>query len=335
MSHASNARWSERLGLFAAAAILAGAAAAQENPYREISDWAETAGSRDLGSVAWAYADADDNLWIVERCGQNTCVDRDDVAPIHMYDANGRWVKSLGAGMFVFPHGIYVDPDGNIWVTDGGGEGERGHQVFKLSPDGEVLMTLGEAGVAGGGPGHFIAPTDVVVAPNGDVFVSDGHTADGNNRVVKFSSDGRFIKDFGGTGAGPGEFIVPHALAMDSQGRLFVGDRNNNRIQIFDQEGGFLEEWSDFGRPSGLFVSADDTIYVSDNQSNRQRNPGVHRGIRVGSARDGSVAALIPDPEFDPENSAATGAHGLAANSQGEIFGAEVYAEVVKKYVRR
>ena len=198
MSHTANVRWSKRLGLFAATAFLAGATAAQENPYREISDWAETAGSRDLGSVAWAYADADDNAWIVERCGQNSCADRDDVAPIHMYDTNGRWVKSLGAGMFVFPHGIYVDPDGNLWVTDGGGEGERGHQVFKLTPDGEVLMALGEAGVAGGGPGHFIAPTDVVVAPNGDVFVSDGHTADGNNRVVKFSSDGRFIKDFGG-----------------------------------------------------------------------------------------------------------------------------------------
>ena len=332
MSHASNL---PSLGVFATLVVLAGAAVAQENPYRVIPDWAEPPDSRELGSVSWAYSDADGNVWIVDRCGQNSCAGRDDVAPIHMYDANGRWLKSFGEGMFAFPHGIYVDSDGNIWVTDGGGEGDRGHQVFKFSPDGEVLMTLGEAGVAGGGPGHFNAPTDVLVAPNGDIFVSDGHTANGNNRIVKLSSDGRFIKSFGGTGSGPGELVVPHALAMDSEGRVFVADRNNNRIQIFDQDGEFLDEWSDFGRPSGLFVSADDTIYVSDNQSNRQRNPGVHRGIRVGSARERSVVAFIPDPEFDPENSGATGAHGLAANAIGEIFGAEVYGKAVKKYVRR
>ena len=190
MSRASKIRSARLPGVFATIAVLAGVAVAQENPYRVIPDWAEPPGLRDLGSVSWAYADADGNVWIVDRGGQNSCVDRDDVAPIHMYDANGRWVKSFGTGMFVFPHGIYVDPEGNIWATDAGGEGQRGHQVFKFSPEGEVLMTLGEAGVAGGGPDHFNAPTDVLVAPNGDIFVSDGHTADGNNRVVKLSSDG-------------------------------------------------------------------------------------------------------------------------------------------------
>lgn len=313
---------------------LAGATAAQENPYTEIPSWAAPP-ARALGSVSWTHTDAAGNVWIVERCGRNTCVGHDDVAPIHMYDADGRWVRSFGEGMLVFPHGIYVDPDGDIWVTDGGGEAGRGHQVFKFSPDGEVLMRLGEAGVAGGGPDRFNAPTDVVVAPNGDIFVADGHTADGNNRIVKFSAEGRFIMSWGRTGAGPGEFIVPHALAMDSQGRVFVGDRNNNRIQIFDQDGEFLEEWSAFGRPSGLFISADDTIYVSDNQSNTQRNPGWHRGIRVGDARAGSVDAFIPDPAFDPANTAATGAHGLSANAQGEIFGGEVGGQTVKKYQRR
>ena len=312
----------------------AGTTAAQDNPYTEIPVWAE-APSRELGSVSWTHPDTDGNIWIAERCGQNTCVGRDDFAPIHMYDANGRWVRSFGEGMLVFPHGIYVDPDGNIWVTDGGGEGDRGHQVYKFSPDGAVLMTLGEAGIAGGGSDRFNAPTDVVVAPNGDIFVADGHTADGNNRIVKFSRDGQFITSWGVTGSGPGQFIVPHALAMDSQGRIFVGDRDNNRIQIFDQDGEFLEEWSAFGRPSGLFVSADDTIYVSDNQSNTQRNPDWQRGIRVGDARDGSVDAFIPDPAFDPDNTAATGAHGVSANTRGEIFGGEVGGQTVKKYVRR
>ena len=315
-------------------AWLAGTAVAQENPYTELSSWAEPP-SRALGSVSWTHPDVDGNIWVVERCGQNSCVGRDGFAPIHMYDANGRWVRSFGEGMLVFPHGIYVDFDGNVWVTDGGAEGDRGHQVFKFSPEGSVLMTLGEAGLAGGGSDRFNAPTDVVVALNGDVFVADGHTADGNNRIVKFSRDGRFILSWGMTGSGPGEFLVPHALAIDSQGRIFVGDRDNNRIQIFDQDGELLEEWLAFGRPSGLFVSADDTIYVSDNTSNTQRNPGRQRGISVGDASDGSVDAFIPDSMFDPDNTAATGAHGVSANARGEIFGGEVGGQTVKQYIPR
>jgi len=127
---------------------------------------------------------------------------------------------------------------------------------------------------------------------------------------------------------------VPHALAFDSQGRLFVADRDNNRIQIFDQDGRFLAEWTQFGRPSGLYIAADDTLYVSDNQSNTERHPSWTRGIRVGSARDGKVTAFIPDPEFDPARAQETGAHGLAADAAGDIYGAEVFGWKVKKYVR-
>jgi len=322
-----------RAGL--AALGLVAVVAAQDNPYVMEESWAEPPNGRPMGSVSWVDLDAHGNVWVVERCGQNSCIGRDDVAPIHKYDPQGRWVKSFGQGMFVFPHGIHVDPDGNIWVADGGGEGGRGHQVFKFSPDGEVLMSLGEAGVAGGGPDHFTAPTDVLVTPGGDVLIADGHTADGNNRIVKLSSEGRFIKSWGGTGSGPGQFLVPHALSMDSRGRVFVGDRDNNRIQIFTQDGEFLEEWSQFGRPSGLFVSADDTIVVSDNQSNTARNPGFHRGIRIGSAHDGSVDHFIPDPRFDDEGDAAIGPHGVCAGGQNEIFGAEVGRQMVKKFTRR
>jgi DNA-binding beta-propeller fold protein YncE len=153
--------------------------------------------------------------------------------------------------------------------------------------------------------------------------------------VLKFSRDGKFIMQWGRTGSKPGEFLVPHALAFDSQGRLFVADRDNNRIQIFDQSGRFLAEWTQFGRPSGLYIAADDTLYVSDNQSNAERHPGWTRGIRVGSARDGKVTAFIPDPEFDPARAQETGAHGLGVDGGGNIYGAEVFGQRVKKYTLR
>jgi len=308
---------------------------AQPNPYVEIPDWLEPPENRPMGAVSSAYTDADGNLWLAERCGQNSCVDRDDYSPIHVYDSSGRWIRSLGKGLLAWPHGIYVDPDGNVWVTDARDDGERGHQVFKLSADGEILMTLGEAGVAGNGNYQFDGPTDVVVAPNGDVFVTDGHEPESNNRVLKFSADGRFIMSWGATGSEPGEFRVPHAIAIDSSGRLFVADRSNGRIQLFDQEGTFLEEWTQFGRATGLYIAADDAIYVSDNQSDATRNPGWVRGIRIGNTADGIVSAFIPLPNFDPAISAAVGAHGLTANADGEIFGGEVGATTVRKYVKR
>jgi sugar lactone lactonase YvrE len=323
------------IGVLTLSAAFCGFAGAQGNPYSEVADWIESPEDREMGSVSWAYSDAEGNIWIAERCGQNSCVDRDDLSPIHVYDRSGRWIRGFGKGLFVWPHGLYVDADGNVWVTDARGDGRRGHQVIKFSSQGEVLMALGEAGVAGNGPGQFNGPTDVVVAPNGDIFVSDGHSPDSNNRVLKFSRDGTFLQSWGGSGSDPGEFSVPHAIAMDSRGRLFVADRGNNRVQVFDQEGGFLEEWTQFGRATGLFIGADDTIYVSDNQSNAETNPGWQRGIWVGSAGDGSVAAFLPDPDFDPSVAPATGAHGVTANAMGEIFGAEVGARTVRKYIMR
>ncbi|MDG2088009.1 MAG: peptidyl-alpha-hydroxyglycine alpha-amidating lyase family protein [Arenicellaceae bacterium] len=318
---------------FVLISVFAEVSIAQENPYTEIVGWIQSPDSRELGSVSWVDADPKGNIWIAERCGANSCIDRDDVSPIHMYSASGVRLAHFGDGMLVWPHGIHVDFDGNIWVTDGRGDGQRGYQAFKFNPAGEVLMTLGEAGVAGDGVGHFSSPTDVLVAPNGDIFVSDGHEPESNNRVLKFSADGKFIKSWGVSGSSAGEFSVPHALAMDSQGRLFVADRDNNRVQIFNQEGTYLAQWSQYGRATGIYISDDDTLYVSDNQSNLKNNPGWQRGIRVGDARDGLVKAFIPDPTLNPDMSQATGAHGLYANSFGEIYGAEVVAETVRKFV--
>ena len=178
--------------------------------------------------------------------------------PMLKFDADGNVVTSFGGGMLIFPHGIHVDSDGNVWITDAGPlqpaqavEG-LGHRVIKFSPTGEVLIRLGTPGVAGSGPNSFDSPSDVVVAPDGTVFIADGHNNVGNNRVKKYSSSGEFIMSWGQTGYAPGEFRALHAIDMDASGRIFVGDRSNNRIQIFDQQGNHLITWTQFGRPSGI-----------------------------------------------------------------------------------
>ncbi|MEJ2203168.1 MAG: peptidyl-alpha-hydroxyglycine alpha-amidating lyase family protein [Gemmatimonadota bacterium] len=303
------------------------------------SAWGNLPDARDYGATSAIYPAPDgQSVWVAERCGVNLCVGS-DVDPVLRFDLDGNLVRSFGAGMFAWPHGMFVDDDGNVWVADAVGyapvpEG-WGHVVYKFSPEGELLLTLGRRGMAGDGPGLFTKPSDVLVAPDGSVFVADGHDAGGNNRVVKLSADGDFILSWGGTGAEDGQFRDPHALAMDSRGRLFVGDRGNSRIQIFDQSGNHLDTWTQFGRPSGLFIDGNDVLYAADSESNTERNPGVRRGISIGSALTGEVTGFIPDPEPDPDNSGTSGAEGVAVDAQGNIYGAEVGPQTVRKYARR
>jgi sugar lactone lactonase YvrE len=315
----------------------------QPNPYATVENWAKLPEGRTWGSTSAVDVDRDGkSIWVAERCGVNSCAGKND-APILKFDASGKLVKAFGEGTLLFPHGIYVDGDDNVWVTDGQGANGKGHQVIKFSPDGKVLMVLGKAGVTGDGPDTFNQPNDVVVAPNGDIFVSDGHSPNtGNARVVKFTKDGKFIKQWGSHGSGPGQFEVPHALALDSQGRLFVGDRANNRIQIFDQDGNFLAQWRQFSRPSGIFIDRNDVIYVADSESTDRdgygHNPGYQRGIRIGSAKDGTVTAFIPDPlapGADGKLPATSTAEGVAADAMGNIYGAEVGPKALKKYVKK
>jgi len=304
-----------------------------------VEGWAKMPDGRTWGSTSAVEIDRDGkSIWVGERCGANSCAGKDSIAPILKFDQSGQLVKSFGEGMFIFPHGICVDKDGNIWVTDAQGRDGKGHQVVKFSPDGKVLMTLGKAGVGGDGPDTFNEPNDVAIAPNGDIFVSDGHSpGKGNARVIKFSKDGKFIKQWGGHGSGLGQFEVPHALAFDSKGRLFVGDRANNRIQIFDQDGKFLAEWKQFSRPSGIYIDKNDVMYVTDSESTDRdgygHNPGWKRGIRIGSAKDGTVTAFIPDPS--PGSGATSAAEGVAADAAGNVYGAEVGPKDLKKYVRK
>jgi DNA-binding beta-propeller fold protein YncE len=218
-------------------------------------------------------------------------------------------------------------------VTDAQGKDGKGQQVFKMSPEGKILMTLGKAGVAGSGPDTFNGPCGVAIAPNGDIFVADGHGGDTNARVVKFSKDGKFIKEWGKKGSGPGEFDTLHSIVMDSKGRLFIADRGNSRIQIFDQNGKFLVQWKQFGRPSGLFITKDDTLYSVDSQSDEKTNPGVKRGIRIGSAKDGTVKAFIPDTSADP---AIALAEGVSADASGDVvYAAGVSSMGLHKFVKK
>jgi sugar lactone lactonase YvrE len=335
------------------------------NPYKTVEHFLKMPQGRTWGATSAVDIDRDGrSIWIGERCGANTCLDRatgqmSSLPSMLKFDQSGKLVTSFAQGMLIFPHGIHVDRDGNVWISDGQDDAPqpargaaaapgtpnpaasrigplpgstRGHQVFKFSPQGKLLMTLGKAGGAPD-PDYFYQPNDVLVAPSGEIFVSEGHGG-GNARVLKFSKDGKFITSFGKKGSGPGELEQPHALAMDSRGRLFVGDRSNNRIQIYDQQGKLLDSWSQFSRPSGIFIDTNDMIYVADSESESvtRTHDGWKRGIRIGSAKDGRVLSFIPDPVEKTTGTSA--AEGVAVDRQGNVWGAEVGPRGVKKYVK-
>ena len=333
----------------ALAAALATDVAAQtsgSSPYRLVDNWAQLPGGREMGAVGKVTIDPDgQHIWAVIRCDAggdrfgSECLDS-DLDPVVKFDLEGNVVESFGGGMFIWPHGIDVGPDGSVWVTDAVSTGTippgdvRGHQVIKFSPTGDVLLTLGMGGMEGGGTGHFTSPSDVAVAENGDVFIADGHGNEGNNRVIKFTSDGDYITEWGGTGYGPGQFRTLHAIEIDPSGRVFVGDRSNSRIQIFDQEGTHISTWTQFGRPSGIFIDTDGTIYVADSESDNVQNPGWEMGIRIGEVETGWVREFIPYQWGDPRETAGNGAEFIAVDRDGNLYGGEPRPRKLQKYIR-
>jgi sugar lactone lactonase YvrE len=324
----------------AAMAVAGNAPNSQPNPYRTIRDFFKLPPGRVFDSTSAVAVDSKGNIWVADRCAKNSCAGS-KTDPIMQFDKTGKFVKSFGGGMMLFPHGFFIDKNDHLWVTDGHVAKGIGNVVLEFDSSGKLLRTLGKPGVSGAGPDTFNEPNAVLVAPNGNIFVADGHEpGPGHNaRVVKLDPAGKFIKQWGGHGTGPGQFEMPHTLAMDSQGRLFVGDRGNNRVQIFDQDGKFIAAWTQFGRPSGVYIDKNDVLYVTDSESIDKKgygyNPAFQRGMRVGSARTGEVTAFIPDPELGHANPDTSAAEGVWADADGVIYGAEVGPKAVIRYVKK
>jgi hypothetical protein len=316
------------------------------NPYETVRNWGTLPDGRRWGSVSAVHVDIDGkHIWAGDRCGANSCAGS-SVNPIVKLDPAGKPVQQFGAGLILWPHGMHVDRQGNVWVVDARSASAdelkkfpdaagKGHSVIKFSPQGKVLMTLGTPGTAGDPPTHFTEPSDVITAADGSIFVAEAHNAQfldaegpgAIGRISKFSADGKFIKSCGSFGMGAGQFRGPHALAMDSKGRLFVADRGNRRIQIFDQDGKHLDTWYQFSRVSGLVITADDTLYAIDSESDDNYNPGWRKGLRVGNARTGEVWYFVPEHvSKQASGMGGVGAmgEGVTVDGAGNVYAGEV-----------
>ena len=307
------------------------------NPYHVIRDWAQlTIEQRPWGGSNGVAVDRDGKtVWATDRCSAGTTpgCEGSMANPVHHFDESGKEIRSFGGGLFAWPHGIHVDRDGNVWVTDAraSSPGGKGNAVVKFSPDGKILLTLRS----------LVDPTDVVTDPkNGDVYVAESHTdvADPKliGRISWFDKPGKLLRTIGKTGTGPAEFRTPHALEFDSKGRLLVADRHNHRIQILTKEGTFVAEYDDFGRTSGLAIDKNDVMYTADSESTERVHPGWQRGIRIGSLRGkdaGRVTIFIP-PHMTPNSQDGAMGEGIAVDAAGNIFTAEAQLRGLTKYSR-
>jgi DNA-binding beta-propeller fold protein YncE len=269
--------------------------------YRVVPNWARVPADVTLGPVSAVATDAADRVFVCHR-GKR---------PVLVFERDGTFIRSWGDEHLKTPHGLRIDRDGHVWLTDIGH-----HQVIKFDADGRVLLKLGRQDQAGKGPDQFDRPTDVAFTPSGDFYVSDGY---GNTRVLKFSKDGKLIKQWGKEGTGPGEFNLPHSILVDAKGRVIVGDRENNRIQVFDADGKFLTQWTAGGAPFGMFLRGD-RIYVADGRANWVKvidTNGKSLG-RFGEAGTAPGQFKLP--------------HMLCVDSKGAVYVAEVDNKRLQKF---
>ena len=329
------------------------------NPYARDETFFKIPKTMKLGSISGIQIDKDGkSIWVYQRCGgSDVCLDKGPVDPIWKFDENGNLVKHFGAGEIVYAHGLYVAPDGNLWVTDlqsnvdfsGQPNGYKGRnfppqakpngaQVVEFSPDGKVLMKLGTPGVYGTDNAHFSQPSAVAVDKDGFIYVADGHDSKpANNRIVKFDKTGKFVMTWPTCQPTDAKQIdCSHALALDSQGHLFVGNRGNGTVNTFDTKTGkLLASWKQFGKPSGLFIDKNDILYSADSESSVQQDNAYIRGVHVGDAKTGKVTAFIPDVLGNPVPwfplRGTTGSEGVAA-AGGAIYTSQVTPVGLAKY---
>jgi DNA-binding beta-propeller fold protein YncE len=299
----SKARLSLLLSLPLLAALAAPARPGEPLPdYRPVPGWPKVPDDVKLGPVSAVAVDSADRVHVFHRGPR----------PVLVFDRDGAFLRSWGDDLLKTPHGLRIDHEDNVWVTDIGN-----HQVLKFDARGKLLLALGKKGEPGDGPDRFDRPTDVAVTPAGDFYVSDGY---GNARVLKFSKEGKLLKQWGKKGSGEGEFNLPHAICLDKKGRVYVGDRENNRIQVFDADGKFLAQWKESGAPFGLAL-AGDRLFVADGRANWVKVldlDGKPLG-RWGEKGTGPGQFNLP--------------HMLCVDSRGAVYVAEVDGKRVQKFV--
>jgi len=321
------------------------------NPAPKVTrNWGQLPAGRKWGTSAGVDIDPKDgHVWAYERCGAGAAggaggggvsCDSNVVDPIFKFDRNtGAVLANFGKGVMVTPHGIHVDRQGNVWIADFAGNeaGTKGHQVHKFSPKGEKLLSLGIAGKPGNADGQFNQPNDVVVGPDGSIYVSDGHDAQGmttasaiadglkrgaTSRISKFTPDGKFVKSWGQIGVRHGEFRTPHALVFDSKGRLWVADRGNHRIEIFDADGKYLESRYMYGRISGIFIKGA-IVYAIDSESGPLNHANWRNGVRIGPLDEDRITGFIPPFEREDRVYQGTAGEGVAVDADGNVYVAE------------
>ncbi len=321
-----------RLILLLGAALMAASPSVGAPPphYRVVHGWPLLPEGRVLGSAAGVGVNSKGDVFVFHRAGRTWSeplpIDALKAPAIAVFDGrSGRLLREWGANQFAMPHGLTVDAQDNIWLTD-----VALQQVFKFSPDGRLLMVLGERGVAGADERHFNRPTDVAVLADGSFYVSDGYR---NTRVVKFSAEGKFMFQWGRSGTGPGEFATPHAIVVDRSGLVYVADRQNDRVQVFDAQGQFIRQIKspEVGRPYGLALLSQGRLVVADGGEQPLSGPD-RSGIAIADVAGRVLQRFGRFGNYDGEFRMA---HDVATDGSGNLYVVDIAGQRVQKFTLR